>query len=72
MFGGVGDRRIADTRTRTYKNIARQVAKSGYRADLRQAAVARASAIRRSQKAPKPEAEKKLRGNAAKKAAASA
>lgn len=57
---------------RTYKNIANQAAKSGYRADLRAAAVSRASAIRRSQRAVKPEPEKKLRGNAAKRAAASA
>jgi large subunit ribosomal protein L28e len=55
---------------RTYKAIANQIAKNGYRADLRQAAVARASALRRSQRAPKPEPEKKLRGPAAKRAAA--
>lgn len=55
---------------RTYKGVANQVAKAGYRADLRQAAVARASAIRRSQRVAKPEPAKKLRGNAAKKAAA--
>lgn len=54
---------------RTYKNIASQVAKSGYRADLRAAAVARASSIRRSQRSPKPEPKQKLRGNAAKRAA---
>lgn len=55
---------------RTYKAIARQVA--GYRSDLLKAAVARASATRRSQRAVKPEPAQKLRGNAAKKAAASA
>ena len=55
--------------SRTYKAVANQAAKSGYRGDLRQAAVARASAIRRSQRTPKPEPEKKLRGNAAKRAA---
>ena len=55
---------------RTYKAVANQAAKAGYRGDLRQAAVARASAIRRSQRTPKPDAEKKLRGNAAKRAAA--
>ncbi|KAK3380319.1 ribosomal protein L28e [Lasiosphaeria ovina] len=55
---------------KTYKNIATQTAKSGYRADLRQTAVARASAIRKSQRPVKASPEKKLRGNAAKKAAA--
>jgi large subunit ribosomal protein L28e len=55
---------------RTYKNVASQVAKSGYRPDLRQVAVSRASAIRASQRPPKPDQEKKLRGNAAKRAAA--
>lgn len=55
---------------RTYKAVANQVAKNSYRPDLRPAAVARASAIRRSQRPVKPEPEKKLRGNAAKKAAA--
>jgi len=55
---------------RTYKNIASLVAKSGYRPDLRSAAVARASAIRLSQRPGKPDQEKKLRGNAAKRAAA--
>ncbi|KUI64617.1 putative 60S ribosomal protein L28e [Cytospora mali] len=54
---------------KTYKNIANATAKSGYRPDLREAAVARASAIRRSQRPVKAEPEKKLRGNAAKKAA---
>ncbi|KAK0623222.1 ribosomal L28e protein family-domain-containing protein [Immersiella caudata] len=58
------------TTRKTYKNVASQVAKSGYRPDLRQAAVARASAIRASQRTPKPDQEKKLRGNAAKRAAA--
>ncbi|KLU87899.1 ribosomal protein L28e [Magnaporthiopsis poae ATCC 64411] len=53
----------------TYKAVANRTAKNGYRPDLRQAAVARASAIRHSQRTPKPEPEKKLRGNAAKKAA---
>ncbi|KAK4197455.1 putative cytosolic 60S ribosomal protein Rpl28 [Triangularia verruculosa] len=54
---------------KTYKAIARQVAKSGYRADLRQAAVARASALRAAQRPVKPTPEPKLRGNAAKRAA---
>lgn len=55
---------------RTYKAVARQAAANGYRSDLREAAVARASAIRRSQRAVKPSPEQKLRGNAAKRAAA--
>ncbi|KAB5558387.1 ribosomal protein L28e [Coniochaeta sp. 2T2.1] len=55
---------------KTFKSIANQTAKSGYRPDLRAAAVARASAIRRSQRPVKPTPESKLRGNAAKKAAA--
>lgn len=50
--------------------IANNVAKNGYRGDLRQAAVARASAIRKSQKPVKESPEKKLRGSKAKKAAA--
>ncbi|KAI1861622.1 hypothetical protein JX265_009589 [Neoarthrinium moseri] len=56
----------------SYKAVANQTAKNGYRADLREAAVQRVSAIRRSQLEVKPEPEKKLRGNAAKKAAAAA
>ncbi|KAI2642559.1 60S ribosomal protein L28 [Xylaria nigripes] len=56
---------------KTYAAVASQAAKRGYRADLRQAAVARASAIRRSQRATKPTPELKLRGSKAKKAAAS-
>ncbi|KAJ4424721.1 hypothetical protein N0V82_000649 [Gnomoniopsis sp. IMI 355080] len=56
---------------KTYKNIANYVARGGYRPDLRQAAIARASAVFKSQRPVKPEPEKKLRGNAAKKAAAS-
>ncbi|KAI1735537.1 ribosomal L28e family protein [Xylaria scruposa] len=54
---------------RTYVAVANQAAKNGYRADLRQAAVARASAIRHSYKEPKPTPEPKPRGNKAKKAA---
>ncbi|KAK4138233.1 ribosomal protein L28e [Trichocladium antarcticum] len=57
------------TARKTSKAIANQVAKNGYRADLRKAAVARASLIRRSQRAVKADPEQKLRGNAAKKAA---
>jgi large subunit ribosomal protein L28e len=55
---------------RIHVGIANNVAKNGYRADLRQAAVARASAIRKSQKPVKESPEKKLRGSKAKKAAA--
>jgi large subunit ribosomal protein L28e len=55
---------------RIHVGIANNVAKNGYRADLRQAAVARASAIRKSQKPVKDSPEKKLRGSKAKKAAA--
>ncbi|KAI5928629.1 60S ribosomal protein L28 [Camillea tinctor] len=52
-----------------YKAVANQTAKNGYRPDLREAAVSRVSAIRRSQKEPKPTPEKKPRGAQAKKAA---
>jgi large subunit ribosomal protein L28e len=55
---------------RTYLGISNNVAKSGYRGDLRSAAVARASAIRKSQRPVKESPEKKLRGAKAKKAAA--
>ncbi|KAJ0274704.1 hypothetical protein COL940_009198 [Colletotrichum noveboracense] len=55
---------------KTYKAVALQAANGGYRADLREAAVQRVSAIRRAQKPVKPEAaEKKPRGVKAKKAA---
>ncbi|KAK3333885.1 ribosomal protein L28e [Cercophora scortea] len=57
------------TARKTYKNVARLAAKNHYRPDLRAAAVSRASAIRASQRTPKADPEKKLRGNAAKKAA---
>ncbi|GAP88525.1 putative ribosomal L28e family protein [Rosellinia necatrix] len=54
---------------KTYLAVANQAAANGYRADLRGAAVARASAIRHSYKAPKPTPEPKARGSKAKKAA---
>ncbi|KAM7185380.1 60S ribosomal protein L28 [Rhypophila sp. PSN 637] len=57
------------TSRKTYKAVANMAAKKGYRADLRAAAVARVSAIRKSQRTPKADPVKKLRGNAAKKAA---
>ncbi|KAI1483923.1 hypothetical protein K445DRAFT_72149 [Daldinia sp. EC12] len=53
-----------------YRTVANQTAKSGYRPDLREAAVARVSAVRQSQREPKPTPEKKPRGAKAKKAAA--
>ena len=53
---------------RIYKGIVNYTAKQGYRADLRQEAVARASAIRQSQKPKKEDPELKLRGTKAKKA----
>ncbi|KAK3313397.1 ribosomal protein L28e [Apodospora peruviana] len=56
---------------KTYKAVANATAKNGYRADLRQVAVARVSAIRKSQRPVKASPERKLRGNAAKKAAES-
>ncbi|KAI5868036.1 60S ribosomal protein L28 [Durotheca rogersii] len=58
------------TTRKIYKSVANKTAKSGYRPDLREAAVARVSAVRRSQKDPKPTPEPKLRGAKAKKAAA--
>lgn len=54
----------------TYKAVANHSAKNGYRPDLREVAVQRVSAIRRSQREPKPTPEKKPRGAKAKKAAA--
>jgi len=55
---------------KTYRAVANSTAKSGYRSDLRETAVARASAIRKSQKPVKESPEVKLRGAKAKKAAA--
>ncbi|KAG7007950.1 trafficking protein particle complex subunit 6b [Physcia stellaris] len=52
-----------------YKGVVNSTAKQGYRADLRQEAVARASAIRKSQQPKKEAPEKKLRGAKAKAAA---
>ncbi|MCJ1406428.1 hypothetical protein MMC19_000493 [Ptychographa xylographoides] len=45
-----------------YKNIANVIAKQGYRTDLRQEAVARASAIRQSSRPVKDTPERKVRG----------
>lgn len=54
---------------RIYKGIANYTAKQGYRADLRQEAIARASTIRQSQRPKKDAREKKVRGAKAKDAA---
>ncbi|KAJ5246942.1 ribosomal L28e protein family-domain-containing protein [Penicillium chermesinum] len=51
-----------------YKGVADLTAKNGYRADLREEAVARVSAIRRSQKPKKETPAPKLRGAKARKA----
>lgn len=56
-------------RFRIYKGVADRTAKGGYRADIRQDAVARVSAIRRSQKAKKETPTRKPRGLKARKAA---
>lgn len=53
-------------RYRIYKGIVNQTTKQGYRPDLRQEAVARASAIRLSQQPKKDLPEKKVRGAKAK------
>ena len=53
---------------RIYKGIVNHTAKQGYRADLRQEAVSRASAIRQSNKPKKQDHEVKLRGAKARKA----
>jgi large subunit ribosomal protein L28e len=55
---------------RIYKAIANRTAKTGYRADLREAVVARASALRQSQRPKKDTPETKARGAKARKAAA--
>ncbi|KAL5337101.1 ribosomal L28e protein family-domain-containing protein [Aspergillus crustosus] len=52
-----------------YKGVADKTARSGYRADLRQDAVARVSALRRSQKPKKETPARKPRGAQARKAA---
>lgn len=57
---------------RIYKGIANHTAKQGYRADLRQEAVARASTIRQSQQPKKDAPERKVRGAKAKDAASKA
>ncbi|MCJ1248329.1 hypothetical protein MMC30_005546 [Trapelia coarctata] len=54
---------------KVYKNIVNSTAKQGYRADLRQESVARASAIRQASRPAKDTPEKKARGAKARKAA---
>lgn len=54
--------------SRIYKNIVGSTAKQNYRPDLRQDAVARASALRRSSKPSKETPQKKARGAKARKA----
>ncbi|KAH6893570.1 ribosomal L28e protein family-domain-containing protein [Thelonectria olida] len=61
---------ITSTQRKTYQSVANVAAKNNYRADLRSAAVERASAIRKSQRPVKADPEPKLRGK--KKAAAAA
>ena len=60
---------MADLKIRIYKGVADFTAKNGYRGDIRENAVSRVSAIRRSQKAKKDSPAQKLRGKQAKKAA---
>ncbi|KAL6703125.1 hypothetical protein ACN47E_010187 [Coniothyrium glycines] len=55
---------------KTYAGIVNSTTKRNYRPDLRQDAVARASAIRKSQKTVKADKQKKLRGKKAEAAAA--
>ncbi|KAF2418918.1 ribosomal protein L28e [Tothia fuscella] len=57
------------TPRKTYRNIVNATTKRGYRPDLRHEAVARASAIRKSERAPKDTPARKARGVKAKKAA---
>jgi large subunit ribosomal protein L28e len=53
---------------RIYKGVADRTAKNGYRADIREEAVARVSAVRRSQLPKKDAPAKKARGSKARKA----
>lgn len=54
--------------SRIYKGVADKTAKNSYRADLREEAVARVSAVRRSQLPKKDAPAQKLRGSKARKA----
>lgn len=60
---------IRDCACRIYKGVADKTAQNNYRADLREEAVARVSAIRRSQKPKKETPPQKLRGSKARQAA---
>lgn len=57
------------TPRKTYRNIVNATAGRGYRTDLRSEAIARASAIRKSERPVKPTPASKPRGVKAKKAA---
>ncbi|KAI4109540.1 MAG: hypothetical protein L6R37_000516 [Teloschistes peruensis] len=57
---------LGSSTLRIYKGIVKYTAKQNYRADLRQEAVARASAIRQAAREKKDEPEKKARGAKAK------
>jgi len=59
------------SKCRTYSTIVKSTANRNYRTDLRKDAVARASAIRKSQKPVKESKPAKLRGAKAKAAASS-
>ncbi|KAI7858825.1 ribosomal protein L28e [Circinella umbellata] len=61
---------ITKSRRGTAKSVANLIAKNGYRADLRKAALARASAVYSSQVAHKPKAARVANGIRAQKAAA--
>lgn len=68
-MGSYSTKNTALTPHRTYSAIVNSTVKRNYRADLRQDAVARASAIRKSQKPVKADKPSKLRGVKATKAA---
>ncbi|KAL2754666.1 hypothetical protein ACRALDRAFT_2091308, partial [Sodiomyces alcalophilus JCM 7366] len=55
---------------KNYRAVANLAARRSYRSDLRESAVQRVSALRRAERPVKPEPERALRGNKAKKAAA--
>ena len=65
-----GSTRANEIEHRVYKAVADSVGKNGYRGDLNQTAVARASAILESQRPKKDVPERKPRGSKAKKEAA--
>lgn len=63
--GGHENWRLTEANYRTYKGIVNSTAKHYYRPDLRKAAVARASAIKLSQRVKKEKAASKPRGKKA-------